>query len=185
MDPITMMLLSQIGGRVIGGSVAAAGGIIQLATGLSQLRKANQLPFPDYKSGMQYATDTNRLYKENFQRGLGQERMDIMRQNIAAQSVANYRNISQNAPQLAGFGGRIMALDKMNAENTIAGLDTAYRESQVPGLARSNAQISGILRTDVEAKRNYKLMAEQAAGAAIKQGSENIMESAKIFGGVM
>jgi hypothetical protein len=78
-----------------------------------------------------------------------------------------------------------MALDKMNAENTIAGLDTAYRESQVPGLARSNAQISGILRTDVEAKRNYKLMAEQAAGAAIKQGSENIMESAKIFGGVM
>jgi hypothetical protein len=170
-------------GKVIGGATAALGGVLQLATGLSQLRKANKLPFPNYSEGLKYAQDTNRLYKENFEKGLGQEKMDMMRRNVGAQSIQNYRNVFENAPQLASSYGRVTALDRINTEKALAQMDYSYRQSQLGGLTRTGAEISDILKTDIAAKRQYKTQAEMAAGEAIKTGSENVMRAGQILGG--
>lgn len=182
-DPFTLMLMAQAGKKAIGGATAAVGGIVQLATGLSQLRKANRLPFPDYREGMQYAADTKRLYQENFKTGLGQERMDQMRRNVGAQNIQTYRSVAENAPQLAGAYGRVGALNQIQNERALAQMDQSFRESQLSGLARANAEISTIERRAVAAQRQYKMQAEQAAGAAIKTGSENLMKGAALFSG--
>lgn len=178
-----MLLLAQAGKKAIGGATAAVGGIVQLATGISQLRKANRLPFPDYREGMQYAMDSKRLYQENFKTGLGQERMDQMRRNVGAQNIQTYRSVAENAPQLAGAYGRVGALNQIQNERALAQMDQSFRESQLSGLARANAEISTIERRAVAAQRQYKMQAEQAAGAAIKTGSENLMKGAALFSG--
>lgn len=183
MDPMTMMMLANMSKKAIGGATATAGGIIQLATGLSQLRKANRLPFPDYREGMQYAMDTKRLYQENFKTGLGQERMDQMRRNVGAQNIQTYRSVVENAPQLAGAYGRVAALNQIQNERALAQMDQSFRESQLAGLTRANAEISTIERRAAAAQRQYKMQAEQAAGAAIKAGSENLMKGAALFSG--
>lgn len=180
---MTMLLLAQAGKKAIGGATAAVGGIVQLATGISQLRKANRLPFPDYREGMQYAMDSKRLYQENFKTGLGQERMDQMRRNVGAQNIQTYRSVAENAPQLAGAYGRVGALNQIQNERALAQMDQSFRESQLSGLARANAEISTIERRAVAAQRQYKMQAEQAAGAAIKTGSENLMKGAALFSG--
>lgn len=182
-DPFTLMLMSEAGKKAVGGATATLGGIVQLATGLSQLRKANRLPFPDYREGMQYAADTKRLYQENFKTGLGQERMDQMRRNVGAQNIQTYRSIAENAPQLASSYGRIGALNQIQNERALAQMDQSFRESQLAGLTRANAEISTIERRAAAAQRQYRLQAEQAAGAAIKGGSENIMKGAALFSG--
>jgi hypothetical protein len=183
MDPITMMLLANISKKAIGGAAATAGGVIQLATGLSQLRKANKLPFPDYREGMQYAMDTKRLYQENFKTGIGQEKMDEMRRNVGAQNIQTYRSIAENAPQMASAYGRVGALNQIANERGIAQMNQSFKESQLSGLARANAEISTIERRAAAAQRQYKMQAEQAAGAAIKTGSENLMKGAALFSG--
>ena len=180
---MTMMMLAQAGKKAIGGATATVGGIVQLATGLSQLRKANKLPFPDYREGMQYAADTKRLYQENFKTGLGQEKMDQMRRNVGAQNIQTYRSIAENAPQMAGSYGRVAALNQIQNERGIAQMNQSFKESQLAGLARANAEISTIERRAVAAQRQYKIQAEQAAGAAIKAGSENVMRGAALFSG--
>jgi hypothetical protein len=183
MDPITMTMLSQIGGKAVGGATATIGGIVQLATGLGQLRKARQLPFPSFREGLQYASENARLYQENFQKGLGQERMDQFRANIGAQTIKNYRNIVENAPQMGSYYGRVMGLEKANAERELALMNQSFKEAQVPGIVRAKAEISGIMQQDIAAQRQYKMAAEQAAGAAIKTGSENLMAGAQILSG--
>lgn len=183
MDPMTMMMLAKMGKKGIGGAAATAGGILQLAVGLNQLRKANKLPFPDYREGMQYAADTKRLYQENFKNGLGQERMDEMRRNVGAQNIQTYRSIAENAPQMASAYGRVGALNQIQNERAIAQMNQSFKESQLAGLARANAEISTIERRAAAAQRQYKMQAEQAAGAAIKTGSENLMKGAALFSG--
>jgi hypothetical protein len=182
-DPFTLMLMSQAGKKAVGGATATLGGVVQLATGLSQLRKANRLPFPDYREGSQYAMDTKRLYEENFKTGLGQEKMDMMRQNVGAQNIQTYRSIAENAPQLAGAYGRVGAFNQIANEKAIAQMNQSFKESQLAGLTRANAELSTIERRAVAAERQYKMQAEQAAGAAIKTGSENLMRGAALFSG--
>lgn len=183
MADLTLMLMSEAGKKAVGGATATLGGIVQLATGLSQLRKANKLPFPDYREGMQFAADTKRLYQENFKTGLGQERMDQMRRNVGAQNIQTYRSIAENAPQMASAYGRVGALNQIQNERALAQMDQSFRESQLAGLTRANAEISTIERRAVAAQRQYRLQAEQAAGAAIKTGSENLMKGAALFSG--
>ena len=183
MDPMTMQMLAKVGKRAAGGAVATIGGIAQLAIGLNQLRKANKLPFPDYREGMQYAMDTKKLYQENFKTGLGQEKMDQMRRNVGTQNIQTYRSIAENAPQMAGSYGRVAALNQIQNERGIAQMNQSFKESQLAGLSRANAEISTIERRAVAAQRQYKIQAEQAAGAAIKGGSENIMKGAALFSG--
>jgi hypothetical protein len=183
MDPLTLMLMSQAGKKAAGGATATIGGVIQLATGLSQLRKANRLPFPDYREGDQYAMDTKRLYEENFKTGIGQEKMDMMRRNVGAQNIQTYRSIAENAPQLAGAYGRVGALNQIANEKAMAQMNQGFKESQLAGLTRANAELSTIERRAVAADRQYKIKAEQAAGAAIRTGSENLMRGAALFSG--
>ena len=182
-DPQTVMMLAQQGKKIIGGATATLGGVMQLTYGLGQLRAANRLPFPDYREGMKFASDTKRLYQENFETGLGQERMDQMRRNVGAQNIQTYRSVAENAPQLAGAYGRVAALNQIQNERALAQMDQSFRESQLGGLTRANAEISTIERRAVAAQRQYKIQAEQAAGAAIKTGSENLMKGAALFSG--
>ena len=84
---------------------------------------------------------------------------------------------------MAGSYGRVAALNQIQNERGIAQMNQSFKESQLAGLSRANAEISTIERRAVAAQRQYKIQAEQAAGAAIKGGSENIMKGAALFSG--
>ena len=162
-----------------GGPIGMLGGIVQMAVGLNQAKKAKKLPFPQYTEGMKYALQTQQLAKQNMQVGLGSERIAGMNQALATQNALAYRNIAENSPQGASYFGRVAAMDRNTGQQNIAAQDLAYRTQQQDRFAQANTALTAIQQRSIEAQRSYKIMAQQAAGAGIKQGSENFMKGAE------
>lgn len=188
MDPGTiMMLMNMVGGsgggggmnplKVVGQAAGAIGGGVQMLVGYNQLRKAKKLPFPDYTSGMQYANENMEMYRKQYQQGLGDDMLGGVRKETAAQTAKTLRSLSETAPQFAGqAASRMGALDRMSTEVNLSKMDESYRRDAIAGMTRSASEISTIQQRDVTAKRQYKMMAQQAAGEAIARGSENLVQ---------
>jgi hypothetical protein len=162
-----------------GGPLGMAMGITQMAVGLNQARKAKKLPFPQYTEGMKYALQSQQMAKENMQRGLGSERIAGMNQALDTQNALAYRNIAENSPQGASYFGRVAAMDRNTGQQNIVGQDLAYRTQQQDRFTQANSALTAIQQRSIEAQRSYKIMAQQAAGATIKQGSENFIKGAE------
>ena len=161
-----------------GGPIGMLGGMVQMAVGLNQARKAKKLPFPQYTEGMKYALQSQQMAKQNMQTGLGSERIAGMNQALDTQNALAYRNIAENSPQGASYFGRVAAMDRNTGQQNIVGQDLAYRTQQQDRFTQANSALTAIQQRSIEAQRSYKIMAQQAAGEAIKRGSENFMKSA-------
>lgn len=187
MDPMTMQLLmSMVGGsggggmnplKMVGQAAGAIGGAVQMAVGYAQLQKAKKLPFPDYTSGMQYANENMEMYRRQYKEGLGDDMLGGVRKETSAQTAKTLRSLAETTPQFAGqAASRMGALDRMSTEVNLSKMDESYKRSAIGGMTRSASEISTIQQRDVTAKREYKMMAQQAAGEAIKTGSENLVQ---------
>ena len=67
-------------------------------------------------------------------------------------------------------------MDRASTEANLSGLNESTKRTALGGMTRSAAEITEIQQKDVTAKRQYKMMAEQAAGEAIARGSENLVQ---------
>jgi hypothetical protein len=180
LDPMTMMALmkvAQSAGNTVGQAAGAIGGSVQMIVGLNQLRKAKKLPFPDYTSGMQYANENMETYRRQYQEGLGNDMLGGVRRESSATTAKTLRSLAETTPQFAGqAGSRITAMDRATTEATLSGMNEQAKRTALGGMTRASADISEIQQRDVTAKRQYKMMAEQAAGEAIATGSENLVQ---------
>lgn len=186
MDPMTILSLINLakgsgGGmnplKMVGQAAGAIGGGIQMLVGYNQLMKAKKLPFPDYTSGMQYANENMEMYRRQYKEGLGDDMLGGVRKETSAQTAKTLRSLAETTPQFAGqAASRIGALDRMSTEVNLSKMDESYKRSAIGGMTRSASEISTIQQRDVTAKREYKMMAQQAAGEAIKTGSENLVQ---------
>jgi|APGre2960657373_1045057.scaffolds.fasta_scaffold02569_2 hypothetical protein len=172
MDPITISLLIMAAGAM----ARTVQGGIQMAKGMNQARKAKKLPFPDYTEGLQYLQENQNMYRDNFKTGLGQTTMEGMRTATAAQTAKTMRSLTETSPQFGGqVSSRIASMDRIKTEGIIANMDQQYRQNQLSNMARTASEISSVKMRSVQAQRDYRIMAETAAGEAIKQGSENLV----------
>lgn len=190
MDPATISMLMQLAGgggggggmspnpmKIAGQAAGAIGGSIQMIVGLNQLRKAKKLPFPDYSSGMQYANENMEMYRRQYREGLGDDFLGGVRKETSAATAKTLRSLAETAPQFSGqAASRITALDRASTEATLSGMNEQTKRTALSGMTRSAADISEIQQRDVKAKRDYKMMAEEAAGEAIARGSENLVQ---------
>ncbi len=180
MDPMTIMMLANLAkgaGKAVGQSIGGIAGGIQMLVGYNQLRKARKLPFPDYTSGMQYANENMEMYRKQYQEGLGDDTLGGVRKETAGQTAKTLRSLAETTPQFAGqAASRIGALDRLSTEVNLSKMDQSYRRAAISGMTRSADEISTIQQREVSAKREYKLMAQEAAGQAIATGSENLVQ---------
>ena len=113
------------------------------------------------------------MYRDNFKPGLGQTTMEGMRTATAAQTAKTMRSLTETSPQFGGqVSSRIASMDRIKTEGIIANMDQQYRQNQLSNMARTASEISSVKMRSVQAQRDYRIMAETAAGEAIKQGSE-------------
>lgn len=180
MDPMTIMMLANLAkgaGKAIGQSIGGIAGGIQMLVGYNQLRKARKLPFPDYTSGMQYANENMEMYRRQYQEGLGDDVLGGVRKETEGQTAKTLRTLSETTPQFAGQAtSRIGALDRLSTEVNLSKMDQAYKRNAISGMTRSASEISTIQQRDITAKREYKIMAQQAAGQSIATGTENLVQ---------
>ncbi len=173
MDPFTIMLLAKAAGQ----AASAVGGGVQMLVGMQQLRKARKLPFPDYTSGMQYANENMEMYRKQYQRGLGDDMLGGVRKETSAQTAKTLRSLAETTPQFSGqVASRITALDRMSTEVSLSGMSESLKRNAISGMSRAAADQSEIMQRQIKAERDYKIMAEQAAGQAIATGSENLVQ---------
>lgn len=158
----------------IKGQVSAGMGLVQMAVGMSQLRKARRLPFPGYMATKGPFAQMKSLYQSQMREGIGSEQRGIMRMQGAQRNAQQMNAISQNSAQASQLFGRTAGLNRVGTEARIAQADADARQSAMTGVERMNAAMTSIEQKDIQAKRDYRIMAEKAAGAAIKRGSENI-----------
>jgi hypothetical protein len=176
MTGLEIQMLAKMAGK----AADMVGGAIQMGVGMYQLSQAKKLPFPNYTDGMQYANENMEMYRRNYQTGIGQTNMDAIRKETSAQTAKTLRGLSESTPQFGGqVASRIGALDRITTESNLSSMDREFRVNQMSGMARAAGEISTIKRRQISAEREYKMMAEQAAGAAIKQGSENLAQGTK------
>ena len=192
MDPATISMLMQLAGgggggggggislnplKTAGQAAGAIAGSVQMIVGLNQLRKAKKLPFPDYSSGMRYANENMEMYRRQYQEGLGDNVLGGVRKETSAATAKTLRSLAETAPQFSGqAASRMTALDRASTEVNLSGLNESTKRTALGGMTRSAAEITEIQQRDVTAKRQYKMMAEQAAGEAIATGSENLVQ---------
>jgi hypothetical protein len=165
------------GGSGLAGSVSAGMGLVQMAIGISQLRKANRLPFPGYLATKAPYAEMKSIYQNNMQQGIGSEQRGIMRMENNRAQAQRMNAVAQGSPQASAFFGRTAAIDRTTGEARIAQADIAEKQLAMSGVERMNQAMSLITQKDIKATRDFRTYAEKAAGAAIKRGSENIAAS--------
>lgn len=161
----------------VAGFGSAGMGLVQMAVGMSQLRKANRLPFPGYLATKGPYAEMATLYDRNIRMGIGSEQRGIMQTQNDLRMAQQMNAIAQGSPQASAAFGRTAALNRTGGAMQVAQADLAARQAGMSGKERMNAAMSLILQKDIKAARDYRIDAEQAAGAAIARGSENIAES--------
>lgn len=164
-------------GSGLAGSISAGMGLVQLAIGISQLRKANRLPFPGYLATKGPYAEMKSIYQTNMEQGIGSEQRGIMRMENNRGIAQRMNAVSQTTPQASALLGRTAAIDRTSGEARILQADLAEKQLAMSGVERMNQAMSMITQKDISASREYRLIAERAAGAAIKRGSENIANS--------
>ena len=162
------------GGQKLAGGLGAGMGLIQMAVGMSQLRKARRLPFPGYMASKGPLAQMKTLYQSQMREGIGSEQRGIMRMQGAQTNAQQMNAVSQNAAQGSQLLSRTAGLNRTSAEMRIAQADIAAKQSAMTGVERMNNAMTAIEQKDIAASRDYRIKAEQAAGYAIKRGSENI-----------
>lgn len=167
----------------IGAGSAAGLGLIQMAVGLNQAKKARRLPFPSYRAAQRPLLETKQLYRNVYETGLGSEREAIMRSELASQRAGATRRISESSPQGSAYLRGMSGLSGVRGEQMITQSDIQAKQMGLTGIERMNAALTSIEQAQIEADRQYKLLAQQAAGQAIKSGTENIAKGALILGG--
>ena len=173
MDPFTLMQLAKVAGQ----AASAIGGGVQMLVGMNQLSKARKLPFPDYTSGMQYANENMEMYRRQYKRGLGDDTLGGVRKEKSAQTAKTLRSLAETAPQFSGQAtSRVTALDRMSTEANLSNMNESVKRNAMSGLSRAAADKTEILQRQVTAQRDYRMMAEEAAGSAIATGSENLAQ---------
>lgn len=173
MDPFTIMMLAKTAGK----AASAIGGSVQMLSSMQQLRKAKRLPFPDYTSGMQYANENMEMYRKQYKEGLGDDTLGGVRKETSAQTAKTLRSLAETAPQFSSQAtSRITALDRMSTEANLSNMSESLKRSAVTGMGRAAADKTEIMQRQVTAERQYKMMAEEAAGEAIARGSENLVQ---------
>ena len=167
----------------IGAGGAAGLGLIQMAIGLNQAKKARRLPFPSYRGAQRPLLEQRQLYRNVYETGLGSERESIMRAELASQRAGATRRISESSPQASAYMRGMSGLSGVKGEQMITQSDIQAKQMGLTGIERMNAALTSIEQAQIEADRQYKLLAQKAAGEAIKAGTENIARGALIFGG--
>lgn len=168
---------------MVGGIGSGVMGLTQLAVGLNQLGKARRLPFPSFMEAAGPLQANRQLYQQMYQTGLGSERENMMRTNMALQRAQAMNAISERSPQASAYMTRVAGLSNIQGEEAIAQADIRARQQALYGIENANAALTSLGLKQIESEREYKLMAQRAAGAAIKSGTENIARGAMIFGG--
>jgi hypothetical protein len=161
----------------VAGYGSAGMGVLQMAVGMSQLRRANRLPFPGYLATKGPYAEMATLYDRNIRMGVGSEQRGIMQTQNDIRMAQQLNAIAQGSPQASAAFGRTAALNRTGGTMQVAQADFAARQAGMSGKERMNAAMSLILQKDIKAARDYRIDAEQAAGAAIARGSTNIAES--------
>lgn len=168
---------SGLSSNMVAGGASAAMGLTQMAIGMAQLRKANRLPFPGYLATKGPYAEMATLYDRNIRMGIGSEQRGIMQTQNDLRMAQQLNALAQGSPQSAMAFGRTAALNRTGGAMQVAQADYAARQAAMSGKERMNAAMSLIVQKDIKASRDYRIDAEQAAGAAIARGSENIAES--------
>ena len=161
------------GGNVAGASSAVMGAL-QMAVGFAQLRKAKRLPFPGYMAAKGPLAEMKSIYQNQMREGIGSEQRGIMRMRGAQTMNQQMNAVGQNAAQSSQLLGRTASLNRGANEARIVQLDTDVKQNAMTGVERMNNAMSALQQKDISAQRDYRIRAEQAAGAGIKRGSENI-----------
>lgn len=161
------------GGNVAGASSAVMGAL-QMAVGFAQLRKAKRLPFPGYMAAKGPLAEMKSIYQNQMREGIGSEQRGIMRMRGAQTMNQQMNAVGQNAAQSSQLLGRTASLNRGASEARIVQLDTDVKQNAMTGVERMNNAMSALQQKDISAQRDYRIRAEQAAGAGIKRGSENI-----------
>ena len=171
--------------KLTGVGAAAAGGLglVQMAVGLNQLKKAKRLPFPSYREAAKPLETLEDIYARQYQMGIGSEMEGIMRSNAATQFSQAMRNVSERSPQASQFVSRTAGLSGLQAEQGIVQADIQAKQQALTGLERIRAGLTSLGLKDISEQREYKLLAQKAAGETIKTATENLAKSAMILGG--
>lgn len=159
------------------GYTSAGMGLVQMAVGISQLRKANRLPFPGYLATKGPYAEMKSIYQNNMKQGIGSEQRGIMRMENNRNQAQQMNAVAQTSPQASAVFGRTAAINRTSGEARIAQADITEKQLAMSGVERMNQAMSTITQKDISAQRDYRITAERAAGAAIKAGSENIARS--------
>lgn len=168
------------GPNKVAGGLSVAMGATQMAIGMAQLRKARRLPFPGYMASKGPLAEMKSLYQSQLREGIGSEQRGIMRMQGAMTNAQQINAVAQNSAQSSQLLGRTAGLNRSSSEMRIAQADIAAKQSAMTGIERMNTAMTAIEQKDIAASRDYRIKAEQAAGAAIKRGSENIANNLPI-----
>lgn len=160
------------------GSAAIMGGIYQMIIGANQLKKARRLPLPSFRGALESYAGVKDIYSQGYKAGLPSEITGQMRSNLATRLAQFENRVNVMSPQSSSLVGRIASMDRISGEANITQQNIAYKENMLSGLERMNMAMNNIIQKDISAQRSYRIMAEKAAGTAIKTGTENLMAGA-------
>jgi hypothetical protein len=168
-------------------------GAIQTGVGLYQLNKLSKIPQPEYTASQGTLAAAARA-QQNSQMGYTQSQTNAYKANLGQAlntQLLNQRNMAGG--NLAGALGARGAMQKFSALNQFAAGDA---DRQMQNIRYADEQTAGLQRMqnmNTEAAMRRRLMTEQALGAAVRQGTENMAGAfdtgksfanfAKMFGG--
>jgi hypothetical protein len=168
-------------------------GAIQTGIGLQQLKKLSKTPQPEYTASRGTLAADARA-QQNAQMGYTPSQIAAYKANLGQAlntQLVNQRNMAGG--NLAGALGARGSMQKFSAMNQFAAGDADRQMQNIRYADEQTSKLQNLQNMNTEAAMRRRLQTEQALGAAVSKGTENMVGAfdvgksfssfSKMFGG--
>lgn len=149
-------------------------GAVQTIGGLAGMRKLNRTPWPEYKASQGTLAAAGRAQQLS-QMGYTPAQAAAFKANMGTALNTQFSNqVNMAGGGLAGALGARGTAQKLQAMNQFAATDAEKQMGNIRYADQQTANLQSLQNMQTQASMQRRMALENAYGAAIKQGSENM-----------
>lgn len=149
-------------------------GAVQTIGGISGMRKLNRTPWPEYKASQGTLAAAGRAQQLS-QMGYTPAQAAAFKANMGTALNTQFSNqVNMAGGGLAGALGARGTAQKLQAMNQFAATDAEKQMGNIRYADQQTANLQSLQNMQTQASMQRRMALENAYGAAIKQGSENM-----------
>jgi hypothetical protein len=152
-------------------------GLVQSGVSLYRLNELRKQRMAQFSDNIDPLKQNVSMFQERMEQGVPQSYLDLATNTAQSQQAARYRNIADSSSGMGSYLARAASVDTANLGLRLAQMSDQERRTAMGQLESARRSLVSQMNMDTQARRQYRLMQEQALGGALRAGTGNMAQA--------